>query len=130
MTILEAYEIGMAIVAELEASGIPVKKVFTGQREHNKNSKYLTPDRLPLDKYLHISFIPRNEDDWTAIFAAGDELYKQGISFDSGAGGGERDWEFDWSFAGPETERMPQTHGDEGDNSVCCDDEGSYQESD
>lgn len=34
-------------------------------------------------------------------FAAEDEIRKLGISFDTGAGCGGRDWEWDWSLKGP-----------------------------
>ena len=36
------------------------------------------------------------------IFKAGEELTKAGVTFDTGCGCGNRDWEFDWSLKGAE----------------------------
>ena len=104
MNVLEAYQIALDKITELENSGIEVKMKKTGKSlEESPDSKYDLPDRLPRDLYLHVSFVPKSEDAWDAVFAAGMELAKKGISFDTGAGGGERDWELDWSFNGPDT---------------------------
>ncbi len=41
------------------------------------------------------------KDELNALFESQKLLLKAGIYFDTGAGGGKRDWEFDWSLKGP-----------------------------
>jgi len=42
-----------------------------------------------------------SEEGMKHLFDAEASLRKAGISFDTGAGFGGRDWEFDWSLTGP-----------------------------
>jgi len=47
-----------------------------------------------------IKFLDLSKDQLEHLFKAEDELEKAGVLFDTGAGGGCRDWEFDWSLRG------------------------------
>ena len=47
-----------------------------------------------------ISIPIKNKEQLEHIFKAGEELSKAGVVFDTGAGCGMRDWEFDWSLKG------------------------------
>jgi len=49
--------------------------------------------------HVHIS-IPASGIDLQKIFQAEQLLHEAGVSFDTGYGGGQRDWEFDWSLRG------------------------------
>jgi len=47
-----------------------------------------------------IQFPITSKEQLEHLFNAGDELRKAGVTFDTGAGCGKRDWEFDWSLRG------------------------------
>lgn len=49
-----------------------------------------------------IKFKVSSKEQLDHLFKAQAELRKAGISFDTGSGGGTRDWEFDWSLKGAE----------------------------
>jgi len=50
---------------------------------------------------IHFKLSEMTEEQRIAFFEAHKLLHKAGIGFDSGSGGGEYDWEFDWSLSGP-----------------------------
>ena len=47
-----------------------------------------------------IQFPITSKEQLEHLFKAGEELAKAGVTFDTGVGGGMRDWEFDWSLKG------------------------------
>lgn len=47
-----------------------------------------------------IQFPIRDKEQLGHLSKAQEELSKAGVTFDSGAGCGKRDWEFDWSLKG------------------------------
>lgn len=96
MTLLEAFELTLSKVKELEDSGIKVKRVPS----HNNDYYNLNEDSsLPKDKWCAVSFTCSSQEQMNKLHEVERILGDQGIGFDTGAGFGSRDWELDWSFS-------------------------------
>ena len=100
MNLDDAYEVAMAKVNEMRELGIQVSLEPSRSRKIQRTlDKYGTrQDRLPPEKWFHISFYPSNEGQTMALQNAKKYLAQCGISFDTGGSVGLRDWELDWSF--------------------------------
>lgn len=92
MDILEAYRRTLGAAEELRAVGIEV------EINPSKSEKAQGEDPLPRDKWVIVTFRPKNEEQVDAINRKADELGWAGIVFDTSGHPGERDWEIDWSF--------------------------------
>jgi hypothetical protein len=100
MTPLDAYNLTLSKVKELENSGIVVKIKTSRSRKNQKIiKKYNRPDRVSPDKWIHVSFKTKDKIKIAKIFDAGTYLSMCGISFDTGGCCDLRDWELDWSFS-------------------------------
>lgn len=98
MDIKFAYNAVMRQVIEL-AKTMPVK-IKPSRSRQNKDTveKYNIEGRIKPDDWVHISFLVDTSIGSDRVFDAKMNLGKQGIHFDAGAGGGEIDWEIDWSL--------------------------------
>lgn len=95
----EAYLLTHQTVDMIEKSGIKVDRVPPRSRNNKRLvEKYNRPDRLPPEKWFHVTFYPKSPKEAETVFDAAQEMAKYGISFDTGGCRGERDWELDWSF--------------------------------
>jgi len=60
---------------------------------------------FPLDNEvevgIHFNISTMSEEQLDKLFKVEQLLRELGVSFDTGAGNGERDWEWDWSLQGP-----------------------------
>lgn len=100
MNIYEAYKLTLEQISELEIDGVKVKLVKSISAFNEKIiEKYNTPKNIKPEDWIHVSFIIENEIDMERVFKAQDKLNNLGIYFDTGFGGGERDWEIDWSLS-------------------------------
>ena len=89
MTLLEAYDLVLTEAKKFKGVVItPIEK--SDDEDLNKSD-------LPVELWGHIS-IPDPGDD-TLWELESKLLQEHGISFDTGWGGGFRDWEIDWSFS-------------------------------
>lgn len=96
-TVEDAYAEAMASVEKLRQSGIALTLVVPKSASNPETiSKFA--DRLPLDKWRHVTFFPSTQIDSDEIQSEHRRLIDLGIGFDSGGGSGERDWELDWSL--------------------------------
>ncbi len=97
MNINEAYEFVMNKLERLKNEGIEVTL-----NEPIKTSalieKYNNPHRLPVDKWINISFSLDRETDIQKIHDMENLCKMVGIYFDTRFGKLQRDWEIDWSF--------------------------------
>lgn len=102
ITLEEAYDKIFKIIDELKDSGI---KVTIRKSDSRNDTELITKyskksnDRLPPERWCHVEFTPHSEKDRKLIFKKAIELAEDyGISFDTGSGFGNVDWEIDWSF--------------------------------
>ena len=94
MTIREAYDEVVKEIANLEKDGLTVHKCSRADSEIESGKE----DCLARSLWMNVGIeIP--DDGFDRIFAAEERLYQKGISFDTGAGFGVRDWEIDWSLS-------------------------------
>jgi hypothetical protein len=100
MTIIEAHEFAMQKVEELRAKGIEVTvKPSRSRNIESTLAKYGNrPDRVPPDRWFHVTFRAKDAEEARLVFEASNYLGLAGMSFDTGGGMGGRDWELDWSF--------------------------------
>ena len=99
MNIYEAYRLTLEQISELEIDGIKVKVVKSKSAFNERLfEKYNTPNNIKPEDWIHVSFIIENQIDLEKVFKSQDKLNNLGIYFDTGFGGGERDWEIDWSL--------------------------------
>ena len=99
-TIEDAYKYVIDIIIfDLISSGFTVKLKRSKSSYDTKFIKKYNNDKT-IDPcfWIHASFLIKNESQFEIIFKKQKELLDLGISFDTGYGGGERDWELDWSF--------------------------------
>lgn len=96
----EAYNKTFETIEEIKETGIEVNIVESSARNITSilDEYQGRTDRLPPEKWWHISFVNTNNEEKELIFEKSIELAKQGICFDTGAGCGCIDWEIDWSF--------------------------------
>jgi len=100
MTPLDAYNIALNKVKELENSGIKVViKPSKSRSNEDTIKKYDRADRVSPDKWIYVSFKTNDKIEISKIFDAATYLSMCGISFDTGGCCGQRDWELDWSFS-------------------------------
>lgn len=102
---MEAYELAMNKVTELHMEGIDVTLTLSrSRRDKEMHEKYKSPQRIPPDKWFHVTFKMNGTSDEEnklkaeRVFATRSYLGMAGIRFDTGSGCGGIDWEFDWSF--------------------------------
>lgn len=99
MTPIEAHEFTLQKIEELKSKGIEVTMRPSRSRNNPDTvAKYNRPERVPPDRWFHVTLFPKNTEDSRLIYEASNYLGLAGISFDTGAGCGGRDWELDWSF--------------------------------
>ena len=89
MTLIEAYDLVLKEAKKFDGVVItPIDK--SDDEDLNKSD-------LPVELWRHIS-IP--DLGGSTLFELESKLFQEhGISFDTGWGGGIRDWEIDWSFS-------------------------------
>ena len=97
MNINEAYEFLMSKLERLKNEGIEVT-LNEPIKTPTLIEKYNSPHRLPVDKWINISFSLDREDDIQKINAMEHLCKMVGIYFDTRFGKTQRDWEIDWSF--------------------------------
>jgi hypothetical protein len=100
MTPVEAYEVALVKVWELHEKGIEVKiRESRSRTSASALEKYGgAPGRIPADKWIHVTFKPKTNEDYDNIREAASYLGLAGMRFDTGGGCGGLDWELDWSF--------------------------------
>ena len=100
MTPIEAYELTLSKIGELKQEGIKVKITPSRSREDEEIVKEFDGhfQRIPADKWLHVSFESLTIEQANIVNGISTELGTMGIRFDTGGFGTERDWELDWSF--------------------------------
>ena len=100
MKLIDAYKMTLESIEFLKSKGLKVEINESKSRSDTDiTSKYKSPDRLPPDKWIHVSIeIPDDKDLQKLIFDEQRKLMNNNISFDTGSGCGVRDWELDWSF--------------------------------
>jgi len=100
MTPIEAYEVALVKVWELRESGIEIKiRESRSRSSASALEKYGgLPERIPADKWIHVTFLPKTEKDYNKISEQMNILAMAGMRFDTGGGCGGLDWELDWSF--------------------------------
>lgn len=105
-TIVDAFNYAMNELINLQSEGIKViiqvpNSVKEGNWTPEKVKQYsLDRDKemLPLEMWRCITIKPNSKEEAARVFEFKTDLYKRGISFDSGVGGCGIDLEFDWSF--------------------------------
>lgn len=108
-TVSDAFDATMTAVKRLEDAGVKVKITPTKSQNDEKTVKqYDTPDRIEPNKWVSVSFFPKNDEEAKMIYEEGDKLRSLNISFDTGGGCGSRDWELDWSFTVMEDMSTPR----------------------
>ena len=101
MTTTEAYTFALSKIDKLKKeTGIEVKIKASNCKDNPRVvEKYNLPERIPPELWCHISFIARETTNQRIkLIELRNYLGMCGISFDTSAGCGEIDWEFDWSF--------------------------------
>lgn len=100
MTPVEAYEVALVKVWELHETGIEVKiRESRSRTSASALEKYGgKPGRIPADKWIHVTFVPKSDEDYANIREQMNILAMAGMRFDTGGGCGGLDWELDWSF--------------------------------
>ncbi len=103
----QAYHVTMSSIERARDLGIQVDiKECVSRNNTEMVSQWNTPDRLPPDKWVNVTFNIVNQNQANLIYAMLHELSSVGIMFDSGGGTGKRDWELDWSFHLGSTENI------------------------
>lgn len=97
MNINEAYDFLINKVNELKEKGIEIS-IRDSKSTPETIQKYNKPDRLPSSEWKTISLGIKREGDLSEIQNIEHLCHMVGIHFDTGYGGGQRDWEIDWSF--------------------------------
>ena len=97
MNISEAYDFLMKKVDELKEQGIEISfrdSIVTP----DTIEKYNKLNRLPSTEWKTISLGIQREGDLGKVREIEHLCSMVGIYFDTGYGGGQREWEIDWSF--------------------------------
>ncbi len=99
----KAYDRTMKVIANIKEQGIGTEIVVPRRVKENKChdtvERYHPPERLPIEKWRHVTLIPKTKEQSDFIYKQVKKLRKFGIGFDTGGGcDGNRDWEIDWSF--------------------------------
>jgi hypothetical protein len=100
----EALAITLETIEELKQAGVSVTTKVPRSVEKagaflaDLIARYAPPERLSVEKWLHVTFTIRNHHEADLVFEAAKGLSWRGIRFDSGGFSGYRDWELDWSF--------------------------------
>ena len=97
MNINEAYDFLMKKVDELKEQGIEVL-IKDSIVTPDAKEKYNKPDRLPSTEWKTICLGLQCEGDLGKVREIEHLCNMVGIYFDTGYGGGQREWEIDWSF--------------------------------
>lgn len=97
MNINEAYEFVMSKLERLKNEGVDFI-INESIKTPILVEKYDKPNRLPVDKWINISFNLEIDTDLQKIYDM-ENLFKMvGIYFDTRFGKTQRDWEIDWSL--------------------------------
>ena len=98
--VMEGFNNTMNIIEEIIQVGYTVSiKRSKGSFDVTDNDKYNTANNIPPELWRHISIKVDSNHTMDALFEYQSKLNNIGISFDTGAGCGMRDWEIDWSFS-------------------------------
>lgn len=99
----KAYDYAMKVIDDIKTQGIVVEMVIPRRvregKYHDSVKKYHPPERLPVDKWRHVTLVSKTKEQSKFIYDKAKDLREFGIGFDTGCGCGGRDWEFDWSFS-------------------------------
>lgn len=98
-TIVEALEITLSTVKELKKEGVKVDIMPHTLDPEGNVEVTVTSKNLPIEKWCHVGLRCFTPTQQRLLQNSEDNLHKLGISFDTGSGFGQRDWELDWSFA-------------------------------
>lgn len=100
-SLLEALEITLTTAKDLKKLGVKVKITPrpVSPKELKEMDIKVTKKELPVDKWCHVGLQAKTDTQWESIMEAGSILNDLGISFGTGTGFGQRDWELDWSFS-------------------------------
>jgi len=99
MKTIEAYEFTLKKIEELLSTGIEItKRKSKSINDQEVINKYSGSERIPPEKWLHISFKINDKFQSIKIHEAANYLGMCGIRFDTGGCSNCRDWELDWSF--------------------------------
>lgn len=99
MKTMEAYELTLEKLDELREKGIEISMKPSRSRNNEETiKKYSGKERIPSDKWFHVTFKVQEKDDSIIIHEMANYLGMCGISFDTGGCREYRDWELDWSF--------------------------------
>ena len=86
--VISGYKIVMEKLQELEDDGYTIRKVASSSVENAETmDKYDGESNLPFDLWTHVGIRIDDDHGIDRIFDLGEELYKLGISFDTGFGG-------------------------------------------
>jgi hypothetical protein len=100
MTPDEGYALTMSLIEEIKAAGCRVASYPARSRlDADCVAKYSGPDRVEAAKWIKVVFMPTSPHQIQMIREAAEKLAWNGITFDTGGGCGQRDWELDWSFS-------------------------------
>jgi hypothetical protein len=99
--VLEAFDFTLRQISELKSNGIEVKIMESySKKDEDAVDKYSTPGVLPAREWITVSFKVMSNRDLILIKKSESQIRQiYGINFDTGFGGGFRDWELDWSFS-------------------------------
>ena len=93
----EAQDRAFEEIKMLALSGIEVR-ITPARSRTNEETIEKFKDRLPVDRWVHVSFRVKDRSELDSVFQVGDRLRGMGIYFDTGGCKGQRDWELDWSL--------------------------------
>jgi|LakMenEpi03Aug12_release.lakeMendotaPanAssembly.Ray.scaffolds.fasta_scaffold318702_4 hypothetical protein len=100
MNINESYDFVIDKIYKMRETGIQVT-ITNSECRYDQHilDKYDKPGILPVDKWVHVSFYTgRKENDLQTVLDTEYLFRMMGITFDTGYGIEERDWELDWCF--------------------------------
>ena len=97
MTIDEAKVLALAAVEEINKAGAIVV-IKPKAVDIDLAAKYPYPDHLKSDQWIVVRFINPTQELMNLINQKHQKLMEAGMTFDSGGGLGEYNWELDWSL--------------------------------
>ncbi len=99
--VVEAFDFALRQIEELRSQGIEIN-IFPSYSKDDAETveKYQEDGVLPHEKWCQVSFKILNSRDLNLVRKIESSIRQiYGINFDTGFGGGFREWELDWSFA-------------------------------
>ena len=100
MTPLEAFELTIEKIKELQKNGIEIEITPSISREFEDTiRKYKgKPGRIDPEHWVNVAFRTTDKSEMIKINELANYLGLVGVSFDTGGYLGYREWELDWSF--------------------------------